>query len=133
MGLAEWFSDFNSNLKVQDGGTISTRYKNITKRLNTDFWNTTSDASNSLYVGSYGRRTATEGFSDLDMIFRLPYSEYEKYNNYSGNGQSALLQTVKLHRTTIPVIVSPELQICKSNPHWPYFKIVFFDIQQIQL
>lgn len=95
MGLAEWFSDFCSNLTVKDGGTISTRYKNITRRLNTDYWSTTSDTAHSLYVGSYGRNTATQGFSDLDMIFQLPYSEYERYNNYSGNGQSALLQAVK--------------------------------------
>lgn len=95
MGLAEWFSGFCSNLTVKDGGTISTRYKNKTKRLNTDYWSTTSDTSHSLYVGSYGRNTATQGFSDLDMIFQLPYSEYEKYNNYIGNGQSALLQSVK--------------------------------------
>ncbi len=95
MGLGEWFSTFCSKLQVGDGGTISQRYKNITKRLNTDFWNTTSDTSHSLYVGSYGRNTAIQGFSDLDMIFQLPYSEYEKYNNYSGNGQSALLQAVK--------------------------------------
>ena len=80
---------------IKDGGTISTRYKNITKRLNTDFWDTGSDAAHSLYVGSYGRNTAIQGFSDLDMIFQLPYSEYERYNNYSGNGQSALLQAVK--------------------------------------
>jgi hypothetical protein len=95
MGLGDWFSTFCSNLQVADDGTISQRYKNITKRLNTDFWNTTSDTSHSLYVGSYGRNTAIQGFSDLDMIFQLPYSEYEKYNNYSGNGQSALLQAVK--------------------------------------
>lgn len=95
MGLGEWFSTFCTSLKVVDSGTISQRYKSITKRLNTDFWNTTSDTSHSLYVGSYGRNTAIQGFSDLDMIFQLPYSEYEKYNNYSGNGQSALLQAVK--------------------------------------
>lgn len=95
MSLAEWFSDFCSNLTIKDSGTISTRYKNITKRLNTDFWGTTSDTTHSLYVGSYGRKTATQGFSDLDMIFRLPYEEYKKYDNYSGNGQSALLQAVK--------------------------------------
>lgn len=95
MGLGEWFSTFCSNLRVSDGGTISLRYKNITKRLNTDFWNTNSDTSHSLYVGSYGRNTAVRGFSDLDMIFQLPYTEYEKYNSYAGNGQSALLQAVK--------------------------------------
>ena len=95
MGLADWFSTFCSNIQVQDGGTISTRYKNITSRLNTDFWDTTSDTSHSLYVGSYGRNTAIQGFSDLDMIFQLPYLIYETYNGYSGNGQSALLQAVK--------------------------------------
>jgi Second Messenger Oligonucleotide or Dinucleotide Synthetase domain len=60
--------------------------KAITQRLNTNFWITTSDTAHSLYVGSYGRRTAIEGFSDLDMLFQLPYSVYQ---------QSALLQAVK--------------------------------------
>lgn len=95
MGLADWFSTFCANIKVQDGGTISTRYKNITRRLNSDYWTTTSDTAHSLYVGSYGRNTAIQGISDLDMIFQLPYSVYEQYNNYSGNGQSALLNAVK--------------------------------------
>ena len=95
MGLADWFSTFCSNIQVQDGGTISARYKAITRRLNTDFWSTTYDTSHSLYVGSYGRNTAIQGFSDLDMIFQLPYSVYEKYSGYIGNGQSALLQAVK--------------------------------------
>ena len=95
MGLADWFSTFCQNIQVQDGGTISSRYRTITRRLNTDFWNTTSETANSLYVGSYGRKTATQGFSDLDMVFRLPYSVYVTYNNYSGNGQSALLQAVR--------------------------------------
>jgi len=95
MGLAEWFSTFCANIQVQDGGTISTRFKNITRRLNSDYWTTTSDTAHSLYVGSYGRNTAIQGISDLDMIFQLPYSVYEQYNNYSGNGQSALLNAVK--------------------------------------
>jgi hypothetical protein len=95
MGLAEWFRDFCLNLQVRDEGTISLRYKNITQRLNTDFWNTTSDTAHSYYVGSYGRNTAITGFSDLDMIMELPYAVYTQYNGHSGNGQSALLQAVK--------------------------------------
>ncbi|MBT9136836.1 MAG: hypothetical protein DDT34_01922 [Firmicutes bacterium] len=95
MALADWFSTFCSNLQIRDGGTIATRSGNITRRLNTDFWSTTSDSSHSLYVGSYGRNTAISGFSDFDLIFQLPYSVYKQYNNYSGNGQSALLQAVK--------------------------------------
>lgn len=95
MGLADWFSTFYSNLSVQDGGSISSRYKAITRRLNTDYWQTTSDTSHSLYVGSYGRNTAIAGLSDLDMIFELPPAVYRQYNNHAGNGQSALLQAVR--------------------------------------
>ena len=95
MGLADWFSTFCGNIRVKNGAKISTRYKNITKRLNTDFWSTTSDASHSLYVGSYGRNTAIHGTSDVDMIFELPYSVYLQYNAHLGNGQSSLLQAVR--------------------------------------
>ena len=95
MGVAEWFSGFCADLVVRDGGTISTRYKRITRRLNTDFWTTNSDTAHSLYVGSYGRNTANQGFSDLDMIFELPNAMYKQYDAYATNGQSALLQSVK--------------------------------------
>lgn len=83
MGLGDWFSTFFTNIQVQDGGTISSRHKAITRRLNTDFWNTASDTSHSLYVGSYGRNTAIRGFSDLDMVFELPSGLYFQYDNYS--------------------------------------------------
>ena len=95
MGLADWFRTFCTNIQVQDDGTISSRYRTITHRLNADFWNTESYTSHSLYVGSYGRKTAIQGFSDLDMIFQLPSQLYKKYDNYIGNGQSALLQAVR--------------------------------------
>ncbi|MDQ8180361.1 hypothetical protein [Pelagicoccus sp. SDUM812005] len=95
MGLGEWFSSFCDNLRVKDGGTIANRYKAITRRLNADFWNTTSETSHSLYVGSYGRNTAITGFSDLDMVFELPAELYFQYDAYTGNGQSALLQSVR--------------------------------------
>ena len=95
MGLADWFSTFCSNIQVQKGAVISLRYKAITKRLNTDFWETASDTSYSLQVGSYGRNTAIHGTSDMDMIFQLPYAVYKQYDDYSGNGQSALLQAVR--------------------------------------
>ena len=52
MGLADWFNTFCDNIKVQNEATISQRYKAITRRLNTDFWETDSDTSHSLYVGS---------------------------------------------------------------------------------
>ena len=95
MGVAEWFQEFCRNLTVTYSPTISVRYKLITKRLNMDFWTNTSESYHSLYVGSYGRNTAIQGFSDVDMVMELPYATYQRFNNYMGNGQSALLQTVK--------------------------------------
>jgi hypothetical protein len=88
MALADWFRTFCSNLQIRDGGSIATRSGNITRRLNTDFWATTSDTA-------YGRNTAISGISDVDLIIRLPYSVDKQYHAYSGNGQSALLQAVK--------------------------------------
>lgn len=113
MGLADWFSTFCTNLQIQNTNVISNRYKQITRRLNSEFWNTTSNTSHSLYVGSYGRNTAIEGFSDLDMVFQLPYSMYKQYDQYEGNGQSALLQTVKnsIFKTYSTTVIGADGQV----------------------
>lgn len=95
MGVANWFSTFCLNIRVRNADFISKRYKAVTRRLNIDFWGINSDTAHSLYVGSYGRNTAIGGFSDLDIIFCLPRTTYRQYNNYNGNGQSALLQAVR--------------------------------------
>lgn len=95
MGLARWFNDFCSEIQISDRGTISRRYQAITQRLNVDFWGSMSREAHSLHVGSYGRNTAIAGLSDLDMVFELPSTIYHQYNDYVGNGQSALLQAVK--------------------------------------
>jgi Second Messenger Oligonucleotide or Dinucleotide Synthetase domain len=96
MSIATKFEIFCTNILISATNTdkISSRYKAITKRLNKDFWDTESETSHSLYVGSYGRDTDIH-VSDVDMLFRLPYAIYEKYNNYQSNGQSALLQAVR--------------------------------------
>jgi hypothetical protein len=113
MGLADWFSTFCTAIQVRDDGTISDRYKAITRRLNSDFWTTNSDTAHSLYVGSYGRNTAIQGFSDLDMIFQLPYSVYQQYHGHAGNGQSALLQAVKtsIERTYAKTSIKADGQV----------------------
>jgi len=96
MSVSEYFSTFCSNLRMSSDtvSSIEYRYYQITKRINLDYWNSTSDTLHSLYVGSYGRGTEI-WTSDIDVIVQLPYATYEKFNNYSSNGQSALLQEVK--------------------------------------
>ena len=97
MGVGEQFLQFRNNYYISTAtiSSISARYKQITKRLNLEFWNTDSDTAHSLYIGSYGRDTAAKGVSDLDIYFQLPSSVYDKYNAYQSNGQSALLQAVR--------------------------------------
>lgn len=95
MDVAETFDIFISNLSISNKAEISRRYKRITRCLNRSYWDNESDTLHSLQVGSYGRHTAIDGVSDLDMVFELPWSVYTRFNKYEGNGQSALLQEVK--------------------------------------
>lgn len=97
MTVAEDFLAFRGSYNIGQiqMSDIGVRYRAFTTRLNKDFWNTDSDTAHSLYVGSYGRDTAAKGISDLDIGFRLPGSVFTKYNAYSSNGKSALLQAVK--------------------------------------
>lgn len=73
---------------------ISDRCATVTKAINRDFWNGSTDASHSFYVGSYGRHTAIST-SDIDILLKLPMVEYNRFDMLKGNGQSRLLQGVK--------------------------------------
>lgn len=95
MGTYDNFKLLVQNTRTQNHDLVSERYKRITRRLNLDFRGLDSTSSYSRYVGSYGRGTAIKGFSDVDMLIELPYATYARYNNYLGNGQSALLQEVR--------------------------------------
>jgi len=92
---SELFEQFRKNLAVANASDISTSYLEITKRLNKDFWDSASETEHSLQVGSYGRQTAIRDISDLDMVFELPKSVYERLSKVDGNGPSQLLQEVR--------------------------------------
>lgn len=96
MSVSTNFETFCKDLLVGTTlrSTISTRYLNICKRLNKDFWNLET-TSGGRYIGSFGRNTANGWISDIDMLFEMPWSTYTTYNNYITNGQSAFLQAVK--------------------------------------
>lgn len=81
-------------IPLETRSLISKRYRRITRAVNKEFWNSTSETAHSLYVGSYGRSTAIES-SDLDVLLELPQEEYKRFDAYKGNGQSRLLQAVK--------------------------------------
>jgi predicted nucleotidyltransferase len=118
MSVANWFTTFNENLRMSSNtvSKIQNRYKQITKRINIDYYGHSSETQNSLYVGSYGR--GTEIFvSDIDIIVQLPYATYEKFDSYFGNGQSALIQEVKtvLQKTYSTSYVRGDGQVVKID------------------
>ncbi len=119
MGVSENFKTFCDNLiiDVETRSKISVRYQNITQRLNKDFRDIDSKTLFSRYVGSYGRGTAIKDFSDLDMIFEIPYSIFLRYDNYSTNGQSVLLQDVKksIKKTYPNTYLGADGQVVKVN------------------
>ena len=79
MSVSDYFSTFCSNLRMSSDtvSTIQYRYHQITKRINLDYWNSSSETTHSLYVGSYGRGTEI-WTSDIDIIVQLPYSIHTK-------------------------------------------------------
>ena len=96
MNVSEKFSTFCEFIKISDDNVekISCRYKEITKKLNKDFWWTDSETKHSLYVWSYWRDTDIY-VSDVDILFQLPVWKFNQYSSYSWNWPSALLQEVK--------------------------------------
>ena len=79
-----FFSSFCTHLEIPQSvkNTVDTRIRTIAKRINADFWNTDSETTHYMVVGSYGRHTAIKT-RDIDLLVELPWSEYTRYNNYS--------------------------------------------------
>ncbi|PMC35743.1 nucleotidyltransferase [Bacillus sp. UMB0899] len=94
--LAQCFEEFVEDLQIESIDEETKRVREITKRLNTSYWDLEcEEEENSHIVGSLGRVTAIKTFSDIDMLFVLPKELKKKYSDYIGNGQSKLLQDVK--------------------------------------
>lgn len=95
MTIADDFREFCKAIQLQDAD-MRTSAGEIAKKLNKYYYDLDGeDKEHMIIVGSVGRKTAVKGSSDLDLLFYLPYDIYQKYNSYSNNGQSALLQDIK--------------------------------------
>lgn len=96
MTIRKAFSQFCENILLDNLDEMRTTVAEIAKKLNKHYYELPSDPSTHMYiVGSIGRDTAIKDASDLDLLFDLPDSVYEKFDQYDSNGQSALLQEVK--------------------------------------
>lgn len=93
MDTFELFSIIKNNLKVSNVENIRRRRDEITKALNREFRDSDSESDNRLMVGSWGRHTAIDGVSDLDMLYELPAECSEIYRK--AGGTSKVLTRVK--------------------------------------
>lgn len=100
MSIEYLFKTFINNLAVKNRSEISDRYNEITRVLNNDFRNSNSKTDNCLQIGSFGRNTAIDGISDLDMLYVLPDNLFRDYTN-NENGPRRILEkvseTIKKH------------------------------------
>ena len=95
--LSKNFEKFIEKIELTDNQIEDGENKadNICKTLHKHYYDSAYDGSTKLIIGSFGKNTAIRPPSDVDVIFELPPSEKERYDNRSGNGQSQLLQYVK--------------------------------------
>lgn len=91
------FSSLLSNLRLTEAQMEDGRTKHAGVRscLNAHYYQASSDYANSMLAGSWGKSTAIRPPRDIDVIFVLPHSVYERFRQRTGNIQSQILQEVK--------------------------------------
>lgn len=97
MSVATRFNALLSNITLTEAQKEAgaDRRKAVVKALNSHYWGSTSNTENSKFVGSWGKYTRVRPPRDVDVIFTLPRSVYDRFQNRTGNKQSQLLQEVK--------------------------------------
>lgn len=97
MAVGSKFDGFVSNIQLTETqlNDAQTKHINVRATLHNAFYSTAYNSSTSFLVGSYGKVTAVRPPSDIDIMFILPPSDLQRYNNLQGNKQSRLLQDIK--------------------------------------
>jgi hypothetical protein len=97
IAVRQRFQQFNENLSLTSRQYLDgmTKSAGVVNCLNRHYYNSTSDTDHSFVIGSWGKQTATRPPRDVDMYFVLPIAVYHRFQDYSWNRQSALLQEVK--------------------------------------
>ncbi|MDA0635957.1 SMODS domain-containing nucleotidyltransferase [Nonomuraea sp. CA-218870] len=105
MSTASRFDKFLQNIKatpLQQTAAI-TSANAIARKLQGYYFGTPYSDASRMIIGSYGKGTAVRPPRDIDVLFFMPPAVYHRFNAYSFNGQSALLQEVKgLFRQRFP-------------------------------
>ena len=119
MGVTARFETFLSNITLTDAQRTAggERREAVIGPLNRHYYASSSKTSNSVFIGSWAKRTRIRPPRDVDVLFALPKEVYDRYQGRTGNRQSQIIQEVKgvlaaaYPNTTItgdgPVVVVP--------------------------
>ena len=97
MSISMRFGTFLDNIRLTDIQTSNgkTSRESVCGALNANYYGLASGTANSRYVGSWDKYTRIRPPRDVDVLFQLPKSVYDRFQQRTGNKQSQLLQEVK--------------------------------------
>ena len=75
-----------------------TKYTGVCQKLYSHYYNGEYDDGKKYLFGSYKTKTNVRPLTedqDVDVLFKIPQSAYDKFDKYESNGQAALLQEVR--------------------------------------
>ncbi len=103
MNVGAKFDQFLANIRLTDAQVLDAQNKHegVRTALKNYYYSSSYAGSTSILIGSYGKGTVCRPPTDVDILFKIPDSLYDKYNGFWYNEQSQLLQDVKavLQRT----------------------------------
>lgn len=97
MGTSALFGAYERSLvpdKAETDAAVA-RAVDCVVALNSAFYNSGDAVDRMTLIGSVVKSTSIKPISDVDVVFHMPVGTYARYDDYSGNGQSALLQEVR--------------------------------------
>ncbi len=92
------FEDFLSIIELTKSQKedAKTKYTGVCKKLHSFYYpDIEYNGSTKLLFGSYRKKTNIKPPADVDVIFKIQQSVFDKFNSYRSNGQSQLLQEIR--------------------------------------
>ena len=97
MSTASRFTEFGNNIKLTSVqyDHAKTKYDNVCRVLHNRYYpNTAYDGTTKFLIGSYGKETAIRPPRDIDVIFKMPWDQFNR-KMLVGNGPRFLLNEIK--------------------------------------
>lgn len=98
--MEKYFKELNENIRLLTAQVedAKTKYSGVCEKLHKYYYEKDYDGSTKFLFGSYKNKTNIRPLTpdqDVDVLFKMPEEEFEKYDNYESNGQAALLQKIR--------------------------------------